>query len=380
MHRFGARLLVQRTKLVHHVGVSHPTQCSERQQGLADHLATAVLVVNIDGELAWMNAAAEVLLGASARQVTGQASERLWPSNSELTLAIREVAASGQAMALRELSLKLKNQPEALIIDCVISALPTRSPVGQAVIEMQPGHRDLTLVREAERNAQQRLAQRMVHNLAHELRNPLAGLRGAAQLLERKLGEAELKEYTRIIIGEADRLGTLVSQLLGPQRPPRLQPINLHRPLEHVRRLVVAEQDDGIPIERDYDPSLPRVLADADQLIQALLNLVRNAVQALADTSYPRIRLRSRVVHNLVIGGQSHRQCARISVIDNGPGVAPDQLERIFFPMVSGDPQRTGLGLAIARSLISANGGRLDCSSRPGRTEFMIDLPLESAP
>lgn len=370
---------MRRTKLVHHFIVDSSTPSTEHLRGLADHLATAVLVVNADGELAWMNAAAEVLLGVSARQVTGQASERLWPENGELTLAIREVAASGQAMALRELSLKLKSQVEALVVDCVISALPIRSGPGQAVVEMQPGHRDRTLVRDAERNAQQRLAQRMVHNLAHELRNPLAGLRGAAQLLERKLGDADLKEYTRIIIGEADRLGTLVSQLLGPQQPPRLQPTNLHRPLEHVRRLVAAEQEDDIPIERDYDPSLPQVLADPDQLIQALLNLVRNAAQALTETPNPRIRLRSRIAHNLVIGGESHRQCARISVIDNGPGIAPDQLERIFFPMVSGDPQRTGLGLAIARSLISANGGRLDCSSRPGRTEFMIDLPLEQA-
>ncbi len=369
---------MQRTKLVHDVGVNSLMPNNERPQGLADHLATAVLVVTAGGELAWMNAAAEVLLGVSARQVTGLASERLWPETPELTLAIREVAASGQAMTLREISLKLKNQTELLSVDCVISALP--SPDGQAVIELQPSHRDRALVREAERNTQQRLAQRMVHNLAHELRNPLAGLRGAAQLLERKLDEPDLQEYTRVIIGEADRLGTLVTQLLGPQRPPRPQPINLHRPLEHVRRLVAAEQDDGIRIERDYDPSLPQVVVDHDQLIQALLNLVRNAAQALADTPDGRIRLRSRIAHNLVIGGASHRQCARISVIDNGPGIAPDQLERIFFPMVSGHPQRTGLGLAIARSLVSANGGRLDCISRPGRTEFLIDLPLGSAP
>ncbi|TVQ41759.1 MAG: PAS domain-containing protein [Wenzhouxiangellaceae bacterium] len=348
----------------------------ELRQDLIDHLATAILVFDANAQLLWMNAAAETLLGVSARQVLGGSAEMLWPESIDLNLAITDIATSGQAMAFRELTLLPRSQDQPMRVDCVISALPVRAGPSQVVIEMQLSDRDHTLVRDADSDAQQRLAHRMVRNLAHELRNPLAGLRGAAQLLERKLDRAELKEYTRIIIGEADRLGTLVSQLLGPQQLPRPQAVNLHRPLEHVRRLFAAGDTNSIKIERDYDPSLPRVQVDPDQLVQALLNLLRNAGEALADSAQGRIKLRTRVVYNLVIGGRSHRQCARISVIDNGPGIAPDQIERIFFPMVSGHPQRTGLGLAIARGLIGANDGRIDCSSRPGRTEFMIDLPL----
>lgn len=356
-----------------------PSSATGLRQDLVEHLATAILVFTADGSLLWMNAAAETLLEVSARQVLGSRAEALWPDSADLILAITEVASSGQAMAFRELTLVPRSRNLPMRLDCIISALPVASGPSQVVIEMQLSDRDHALVRDADSNAQQRLAQRMVLNLAHELRNPLAGLRGAAQLLERQLAEADLKEYTRIIIGEADRLGNLVSQLLGPQRPARPEWLNLHRPLEHVRRLFSAGQTAAIPVERDYDPSLPRVHVDPDQLVQALLNLLGNAGEALSDTAQARIRLRTRVIHNLVISGRSHRQCARISVIDNGPGIPADQIERIFFPMVSGHPQRSGLGLAIARGLIAANGGRIDCNSRPGRTEFMIDLPLDPA-
>ncbi len=345
-----------------------------------EHLATAILLVDSGGRLTWMNPAAETLLGVSARQSCGMEIAQMWPEADELNLAIREVAAAGQTMKLRELLIRLRMRAEPLSIDCVISALPAGYEDARMVIEMQPGDADHRLVRDAEHEAQQRLAQRMVVNLAHELRNPLAGLRGAAQLLERELNQASLKEYTQVIMGEADRLGTLVSQLLGPQQPPRARAVNLHRPLEHVRRLIIAEQDHDITIERDYDPSLPPVRVDPDQLVQALLNLLRNASQAVEQTLKARIELRTRIAHNVVMAGKGHRLCARISVIDNGPGIPPDQQERIFFPMVSGHPLRTGLGLAIARGLISANGGRLDCNSRPGRTEFIIDLPLEELP
>ncbi len=354
-----------------------PSLVPEWSQDLFDHLATAILVFEGGHRLLWMNAAAEALLGVSARQVMGSSPESLWPDASGLIIAMAEVAAGGQAMAFRELKLLPRTQDQLIRVDCAITALPARTDVIPVAIEMQLSDRDHALVRDADRDAQQRLAHRMVRNLAHELRNPLAGLRGAAQLLERRLAEADLKEFTRIIIGEADRLDALVSRLLGPQKPPRPQPINLHRPLEHVRRLVTAARDYEVCIERDYDPSLPQVKVDPEQLIQSLLNLLRNASEALAETAQARILLRTRIVHNQVLHGRSHRQCARISVIDNGPGISAELIERIFFPMVSGHSQRTGLGLTIARSLIDANGGRIDCNSRPGHTEFMIDLPLD---
>ena len=326
------------------------------------------------GELLWMNPAAENLLGLSLRQVQSHRLEQIWANAGPLVVAIQDVVVSHQTLKFRELSLEQPNGPP-LVIDCTLSTLPPALGMGDVIMEIQLAER--SLARDAEQEAQQRLAHRLIVNLAHELRNPLAGLRGATQLLERELPQSDLKEYTRVILGETDRLGALVNQLLGPQQPPRKRPTNLHRPIEHVRRLLAAEADARLTIERDYDPSLPPVNVDADQLVQALLNLGRNALQALAQTPAPRISLRTRINPNQVIAGQRHRLCTRISVIDNGPGIPADRIERIFFPMVSGHNQQTGLGLSIARSLVSANGGRLQCTSQPGATEFTIDLPLE---
>ena len=342
---------------------------------LIDHLATALMVFDAHGKLAWMNASAESLLNTSVRQMAESSADQLWPDTPQLGTALGAVMASGQSLIIRELSITPRPGLEAIRVDCVISALPAKPSVPGVMIEMRLSDHDRALVRDSDQETQHRLALRMVYNLAHELRNPLAGLRGAAQLLERKLGDPALQEFTRIIVGEADRLGTLVSGLLGPERLPRQRLINLHRPLEHVRRLVAASQSDRIRIDRDYDPSVPRVRVDPDQLVQALLNVLRNACEALAEQDGT-IRLRTRVMHNVVIAGRSHRLCARISVIDNGPGISADQIERVFFPMVSGRPDHSGLGLSIARSLVSANHGRIDCASRPGLTEFMIDLPM----
>jgi len=342
---------------------------------LVDYLATALMVFDAGTDLVWMNAAAESLLSASARRMVGSSAARLWPKSPELGIAISEVGAGSQSMVMRELTLEPKPGADPIRVDCTITALPSDLSTSNVVMEMQLSDHDRALVRDAEHEAQQRLAHRMVCNLAHELRNPLAGLRGAAQLLEHKLDDQALEEFTRIIIGEADRLATLISGLLGPEQVPRIQAVNVHRPIEHVRRLVAAGEPDRIQIHQDYDPSVPRVNVDPDQLIQVLLNLLRNSVEAMAETG-GHIKLRTRIMHNVVIAGTTLRLCARISVIDDGPGISADQIERVFFPMVSGRPDHSGLGLAIARSLISANGGRIDCNSRPGRTEFTIDLPL----
>lgn len=342
---------------------------------LIDHLATALMVFDAHGKLAWMNASAESLLNTSVRQMVGSSADQLWPDTPQLGTALGAVMAGGQSLIIRELSLSPRPGLEPIRIDCVISALPAGPSVPGVVIEMQLSDHDHALVRDSDQETQHRLALRMVYNLAHELRNPLAGLRGAAQLLEHKLHDPALTEFTRIIIAEADRLGTLVSGLLGPEKLPHKRVLNVHRSIEHVRRLVAASQSNRIRIDQDYDPSVPRVKVDADQLVQALLNVLRNACEAL-DEQGGTIRLRTRVMHNVVIAGRAHRLCARISVIDNGPGISADQIERVFFPMVSGRPDHSGLGLAIARSLISANHGRIDCTSRPGRTEFMIDLPV----
>jgi two-component system nitrogen regulation sensor histidine kinase GlnL len=212
--------------------------------------------------------------------------------------------------------------------------------------------------------------------LAHEIKNPLGGLRGAAQLLERELPDPNLREYTRIIIDEADRLQTLMNRMIGPNRMLTRGLVNIHNVLEHVRGLMQAEFPNGPRVSRDYDPSIPDLTADQDHLIQAFLNLARNACAAAGIAGF--IELRTRVLRQFTIGNQRHRLVLRVEVLDNGPGIPEELKDHIFFPMVSGQKGGTGLGLPIAQELISQHGGLIECESRPGETRFFVYLPLES--
>jgi two-component system nitrogen regulation sensor histidine kinase GlnL len=210
-----------------------------------------------------------------------------------------------------------------------------------------------------------------------EIKNPLGGLRGAAQLLERELPDSALKEYTGIIMEEADRLRALVDRMIGPSRPLRRARTNLHQVLEHVRNLIQAEHPQGIRVERVYDPSLPELQADRDQLIQAVLNIARNAVEAMNGAG--RLRLRTAVERRFTIGQRCHRLVLRADIEDEGPGIATELLDRIFYPMVTGKAQGSGLGLSIANDIVSKHGGLIECRSRPGCTVFSVYLPLENA-
>jgi two-component system nitrogen regulation sensor histidine kinase GlnL len=214
----------------------------------------------------------------------------------------------------------------------------------------------------------------MIRQLAHEIKNPLGGLRGAAQLLERELQEASLKEYTRVIIGEADRLTALVDSMAGPSRAPQKVHINVHEICEHVYHLLRAEARSAVAIERDYDPSLPDSMLDRHQTIQALLNVARNALQAVGDSG--RITLRTRALSNVSIGPARHRLVACVEVEDNGPGVPDELRSSIFYPLVTGRANGTGLGLAVAQELVTRNGGLIEFESEPKRTIFTLLLPL----
>jgi two-component system nitrogen regulation sensor histidine kinase GlnL len=214
----------------------------------------------------------------------------------------------------------------------------------------------------------------LIRNLAHEIKNPLGGLRGAAQLLERELERPELTEYTQVIMKEADRLQTLVDRLLSPQRLPRLMPLNVHEALERVRSLLLAEFPDGLQINRDYDVSLPPIEADREQIIQALLNIARNAAQALIGKGL--VVLRTRVARQVTVARKLNRLAAMIQIVDNGPGVPDELRDKIFFPLVSGREGGTGLGLTLAQNFIAQHHGVIELESAPGRTCFTIVLPL----
>jgi two-component system nitrogen regulation sensor histidine kinase GlnL len=244
------------------------------------------------------------------------------------------------------------------------------------LVELLQVDRHLRIAREENLIAQQSTARALVRGLAHEIKNPLGGLRGAAQLLERELPDESLTEYTRIIIDEADRLQLLVDRMLGPNSLPNKRELNVHEVLERVRALVQGELPAAIRIQRDYDPSIPPLQADRDLLIQAVLNIVRNAVQALGESGV--ITLRTRTQRQFTIGSRRHRLVARLEIVDNGPGIPPELIEQIFYPMVTGRSDGTGLGLSIAQSLVNQHGGLIECASRPGETVFTLLLPLES--
>jgi two-component system nitrogen regulation sensor histidine kinase GlnL len=215
----------------------------------------------------------------------------------------------------------------------------------------------------------------LLRGLAHEIKNPLGGIRGSAQLLQRELASEELREYTQIIMDESDRLQSLVDRMLGPNKPLLLEPINIHKVLERVRQLVQVEAPVGVSIERDYDPSIPQVNGDGDLLIQAILNIVRNAAQAVGVRG--RILIRTRIHRQVTIGNKRNRLVVKIDVEDNGPGIPDALMGQIFYPMVTGRAEGTGLGLSIAQSLINQHGGLIECISEPGLTVFSIFLPLE---
>jgi two-component system nitrogen regulation sensor histidine kinase GlnL len=241
------------------------------------------------------------------------------------------------------------------------------------LLELQDNVRERNIVRESELLARQRLSRQIMRQLAHEVKNPLGGMRGAAQLLERKLPGSELKRYTEIIIAEADRLAALVDRVLQAGGMRRAEPVNPHRITEHIAELVVAEAPAGVTLIRDYDPSLPAVNVDRDQIVQALLNVARNALQAVGGQG--RIVLRTRARANFVIGGMQHRLVVTIEIEDDGPGIPEDMQENVFYPLVTSKASGSGIGLTIAQDLVSGNGGLLELDSRPGKTVFRIRLP-----
>ncbi len=266
---------------------------------------------------------------------------------------------------------------EDRIVELRVSSLEHTDLTASLLVEMSDVTRRMRISRENALLIQHGAGRQMIRQLAHEIKNPLGGIRGAAQLLGKQLRNEELEEYTSVIISEADRLAALVDTLLGPGGPPNKQQSNVHELLEYVVRLIQAEIGDEIDIRRDYDPGLPAMDLDRDQLVQALLNLVRNAVVALGGQG--RITLRSRAIMNFTIGDTRHKAVASIEIEDDGPGIPSDLQDSIFYPLVTNRPDGTGLGLPVAQELISRHHGLIEFESRPGRTVFFVRIPLEPA-
>jgi two-component system, NtrC family, nitrogen regulation sensor histidine kinase GlnL len=348
----------------------------ERFQGL-DLLATAVLVLNWRGIVVFANQAAEQLFEISRAKLVGQQAQRLFSGDQPVDqlLADAEANALGQRRQILELRRAMR---EPLLVQATASALYSRET--PLVIELAEIEQQLKVSREERQLDLTEANRQLLRNLAHEIKNPLGGIRGAAQLLEDELGSPEQREYTRVIIDEADRLQSLVDRLLAPHRTPRVVTrFNVHEVFERVRTVISAEFPRGLQFVRDYDASVPDIVADREQLIQAVLNVVRNAAEALEASiaaGDAQIVLRTRVARHVTIARRHVRLALDLHVIDNGPGIPEELRDRIFYPLVSGREGGSGLGLTLAQTLVQQNDGVIEVESRPGRTDFRILLPL----
>lgn len=344
-------------------------------QHILDNLQTAVVVIDAELRVTYLNQAAEVLLGASARQLRGQPLELLL-HDPALPAMVAETLQRQQPVLQHDVSFAPPGGP-ARRLDCWLTPLDGAGS-SRLMIEIAPTSPLGDAQRDSQLLAQQEANRLMLRGLAHEIKNPLGGLRGAAQLLERELADPDLTEFTQIIIGEADRLKHLVDRMLSSELAPEMTRVSVHEVLERVRALVGADLPPGITIDCDYDPSLPDLWADREHLIQAFLNLVRNAVQALDEAGCRpgRVLLRTRVRRRVTIAGRHHRLLVQVDVIDNGPGVPEHLREQIFHPLITGRATGTGLGLSIAQSLISRHEGCINFHSEPGNTVFSVLLPI----
>ena len=354
---------------------SRPELITADLRVLLEHQTTAVLMLDEALRVHWLNQAAEVLLSVSQSRALGARAEELFSDPSEARDPLEVALAGQQPFIKRHAELELQNG-EQVTVDYTVTPIVDDRFNG-LLVEIQALDRLMRINRDEQHQSIYSTTRELVRGLAHEIKNPLGGIRGAAQLLERELPREELREYTQIIIDETDRLRNLVDRMTGPARRPNPQITSIHHIVERVLQLVDAEDPGRVRFERDYDPSVPDIEADPEQLLQAVLNVIRNAQQALADTPDPVIEVRTRILHQYTLGNKRHRLGVRLEITDNGPGVAAEVRDLLFYPMISGRADGSGLGLSIAQSIVTAHGGLIECDSKPGETRFTILIPLE---
>ena len=339
-------------------------------------LATAVIVLDHELVVQYANPAAENLFEFSHRSVSGQTVRKIFDNPGVFVAAVEYAVSNDCTYMEHDLSLGTPGHARQHL-NCTITPIEVpgwRGEWSRMLAEFRPIEQQLRIARD-ERIIDQTEANRLlVRSLAHEIKNPLGGIRGAAQLLERELERPDLSEYTQVIMKEADRLQSLMERLLTPNRTPQLVFVNIHEVLERVRSLILAEMPEELDIARDYDVSLPLLKGDKEQLIQAALNVVRNAAQALEGRGC--IVLRTRLARQVTLARKRYRQALLVQVIDNGPGVPASIAEKIFYPLVSAREGGSGLGLTIAQTLVGQHGGVIQFESAPGNTCFNLLLPL----
>jgi two-component system nitrogen regulation sensor histidine kinase GlnL len=335
-----------------------------------DLLATAVLVLDENLTVRYLNAAAENMLALSSRNTAGLPLHRVFDEHDKLVAAIGYACSHNCSYTEHDLALSVAGR-DRVQLACTVTPVETSSAI---LVELRHIEQQLRIAREERLLDQNQVNRELIRNLAHEIKNPLGGIRGAAQLLDRELERPELHEYTQVIMKEADRLQVLMDRLLAPHRLPKPAPLNIHEVLERVRSVILAEYPDGVAIHRDYDSSLPLLKGDREQLIQATLNIVRNAAQAMEGQG--QIRLRTRIARQVTLARKRYRHAIEVSVVDNGPGIPEAIRERVLYPLVSGRDNGSGLGLTIAQTFIAQHHGTIAYESVPGCTCFTVLLPV----
>lgn len=338
-----------------------------------DNLATAVLLFDKALRLLSINSAGEGLLSVSHKQIAGMTPRQIWPEAAFFYKTVQRALESGSTCVERGLDMRL-SPGRGIKVDCMITPILTGETAEEILVELVDADSFARVMREVNQKTVQEAGREAVKGMAHEIKNPLGGIRGAAQLLEKELTDAGLSEYTRIIISEADRLRNFIDRMLTASVLPEKKAINIHEALEYVRSVLTAENAAAINIKRDYDPSLPPVAADREQIIQALLNLLRNAAQAIAADG--QITLRTRVQRQVTIQHRLNRHVIVVDIIDDGPGIPAEIGAGAFYPMITGRAEGTGLGLSIAQQLIQAHGGLISYERRNEQTCFTLLLPV----
>ena len=337
-----------------------------------EHLTTAIILLDEQSRVAYLNPAAENLFGLSKTNLLGHPLQHAFTHTEQLFNTIQSALANHASHIEHDLTLGTYAAGSKFHLSCTATQLQLQTYA--LMLEFHTIDRPLKLAREEQMIDQTQANRLLLRNLAHEIKNPLGGIRGAAQLLEHELDKPALREYTQVVIQEADRLRSLMENLLTPQHEPHFGALNIHEVLERVRSVVLAEFSESLHIQRDYDISLPSLSGDKEQLIQVVLNIVRNAAQAMQGKGT--IVLRTRISRQVTLMKKRHRLAVMLQIIDNGPGVPVHLRDKIFYPLVSGRADGHGLGLTLAQDFVSQHQGSIEFESEPGRTCFTVMLPL----
>jgi two-component system nitrogen regulation sensor histidine kinase GlnL len=344
-----------------------------------DLLATAIVIVDRELVVRYANPAAENLFELSSKSLVGNTITETFEHDRVLGAAIDYARTNNCSYTEHDLKIGVPGHAK-LHLSCTLSPIEIESWVAGwqgLLLEFRHIEQQIKIAREDRMHDQSQANRELIRNLAHEIKNPLGGIRGAAQLLDHELERPGLHEYTQVIMKEADRLQSLMDRLLTPHRLPQPAPLNIHEVLERVRSLILAEYPRGIAISRDYDTSVPLLKGDKEQMIQIVLNIARNAAQAMKGDGH--LTLKTRIARQVTLSRKRYRHALVVEITDTGPGIPEDMREKVFYPLVSGREGGTGLGLTLAQTFVTQHGGTITFESQPGNTTFTLLLPINKS-